>query len=35
VLTRDADAGRVHVGVPARAVRDVAPEQLLPPSTAP
>jgi serine O-acetyltransferase len=29
VLTRDADAGRVHVGVPARAVREVPPEQRL------
>ena len=28
VLTRDAEAGRVHVGVPARDTRAVAPEQL-------
>lgn len=29
VLTRDAEAGQVHVGVPARAVRPVPPEQRL------
>lgn len=29
VLTRDAEGGRVHVGVPARAVRPVPPEQRL------
>lgn len=28
VLTRDAEAGRVHIGVPARERRDVAPDQL-------
>ncbi len=35
VLTRDADAGQVHLGAPARPVRPVAPEQLLPPPPAP
>jgi len=30
VLTRDAGAGQVHLGVPARAVREVPPEQRLP-----
>jgi serine O-acetyltransferase len=35
VLTRDADAGQVHVGVPARPVREVAAEQLMPPSSTP
>ncbi len=29
VLTRDADAGQIHQGVPARAVRKVPPNQLL------
>lgn len=29
VLTRDAEAGRVHLGVPAQALRDVPPEQRL------
>ena len=29
VLTRDAEAGQVHLGVPARAVRPVPPEQRL------
>lgn len=29
VLTRDAEAGQVHIGVPARAVRAVPPEQRL------
>jgi serine O-acetyltransferase len=35
VMTNDAEPARVHVGVPARPVRDVAPEQLLPPPTTP
>jgi acetyltransferase-like isoleucine patch superfamily enzyme len=30
VLTRDAEAGHVHVGVPARPIRPVPPEQRLP-----
>jgi UDP-3-O-[3-hydroxymyristoyl] glucosamine N-acyltransferase len=30
VLTRDAEAGQVHVGVPARVARPVPPEQRLP-----
>jgi serine O-acetyltransferase len=34
VLTHHTDTARVYVGVPARPVRDVPPEQLLPPSTA-
>ena len=29
VLTRDAEAGKIHQGVPARAVREVPPNQLL------